>query len=504
MLQPTSVLRRLGLGLLCVSTASQPSSSLADSIRDSSSSSSEPSAYLLSSAPYGKKSVKLISSDTSTTSYGNSGIAFAESYPTLDVSLAAPLGSQDTSKPGLVLRVAQLDPGIMRPGETDVIANQVDYANAMIAGLFSPWYGTNTADTSTAVFGNTWIWTNAMDFNIFGSPGSFTSNYSLPGIPGVTLKNSNFAAEFQTYLVFPTAGRYRMGIRSSDGFRLSESAGLARQVLHVSGAGVDRDVAAVVSTTTDGNGGYGAPLPTTPITAPVVYLDGSSCPNLPATNLTGKIAVINNMLCNGAYPDVLMAYNLQTNGAIAAILLNDPVFGLPHHTTGTAPSPITIPVLCVNGFGGEADLWITNANLIATIGASQGIQVACADYTKEMTEVEFAFDVPQAGVYPMHLIYEQGGGTAGLEWYSILNDGKRVLINDPNTPGSLMAYQTVTVKPRPTLQVTRTGNITTITYTGTLQASSTINGTFTDVNGASSPYTVNTSAASQRYYRARN
>ena len=55
----------------------------------------------------------------------------------------------------------------------------------------------------------------------------------------------------------------------------------------------------------------------------------------------------------------------------------------------------------------------------------------------------------------------------------------------------------------PTVKITSDGTNLTITYTGTLQSADTVNGGYTDVTGASSPYTVNTSTGS-KFFRARN
>jgi hypothetical protein len=56
----------------------------------------------------------------------------------------------------------------------------------------------------------------------------------------------------------------------------------------------------------------------------------------------------------------------------------------------------------------------------------------------------------------------------------------------------------------PTLSLGFQGGVWKITYTGTLQSSATVNGTYNDVNGASSPYTVPTGSATMQFYRARN
>src|SRR6202030_4277215 len=129
-----------------------------------------------------------------------------------------------------VLQVAQVDPClpiVINPSGPndcgDGTENQMDSANAMIAGCYYPWYGTNSANVSTAVTGNTWYWTNVMDFNIVTSGGDFTNDFPLPGIPstdGVASRpNDSFSAAFDGYVAFPTAGFYQMGVNSDDGFR---------------------------------------------------------------------------------------------------------------------------------------------------------------------------------------------------------------------------------------------------------------------------------------------
>jgi hypothetical protein len=54
----------------------------------------------------------------------------------------------------------------------------------------------------------------------------------------------------------------------------------------------------------------------------------------------------------------------------------------------------------------------------------------------------------------------------------------------------------------PAMSIDTTAGVTKITYTGTLQSSATANGTYTDVTGATSPYTVITTTGSQ-FYRAK-
>lgn len=60
-----------------------------------------------------------------------------------------------------------------------------------------------------------------------------------------------------------------------------------------------------------------------------------------------------------------------------------------------------------------------------------------------------------------------------------------------------------TAPPRPTMTLQKSGAQWSITYSGTLQSADTVDGTYTDVQGATSPYVLNTSSGT-RFYRSRN
>jgi hypothetical protein len=466
--------------------------------------------------PQGANNAALVWSDSGGAAHSNYWAFTVAAYATLDIASSTPLGSQDVSKPGFVLKVAQIDfTSAGDPG--DGMANQMDSANNLIAGLWFPYYGTNVADVTDSYYGginpaatgNTWYWSNAVDFAISGSTGDFPFDYTMPGIPGLVVYSlENLAASFQTYLVFPTAGFYRMGVSSDDGFRLSGGFNLLRQALHVTGSAVNTDVMATVSQRTGGANQLGIDLPVVPIVAEVVNVNSNTWASSASAfpNVSGKIAAIatyNNGGLNGVN-NQLLTYIAQTNGAVGVIFLYNPGWGTVGTIGGSAPAPITIPVLAVSGFGGLDQLWYTNGTLTATIGASQAVMLGSADYGKGMGWVDFGFVVPQAGVYPLNLIYEQGGGGAGLEWCHYLADGTRALVNDLTNPNSLVAFRAVTVEPAPTISVGKVGNAYVITYTGTLQSSSTPGGTYTAVPGASSPYTIPTSAGPQQFYKSGN
>src|SRR5207245_6626739 len=62
----------------------------------------------------------------------------------------------------------------------------------------------------------------------------------------------------------------------------------------------------------------------------------------------------------------------------------------------------------------------------------------------------FDFLVQQAGTYPMRLVWDNGNGDCNVEWFSVLADGTKVLINGTNT-SAIKAYRaaaTAVVQPR--------------------------------------------------------
>jgi hypothetical protein len=97
------------------------------------------------------------------------------------------------------------------------------------------------------------------------------------------------------------------------------------------------------------------------------------------------------------------------------------------------------------------------------------------------------------------LLKEGGGGDGVAVGMRIVGDKTPAA----NVPSIADAAPVVVAPPsNPTLSVSRTGNTVSITYTGTLQSSATVNGTYTAVAGATSPYTVNTSSAKATFYRS--
>ena len=105
---------------------------------------------------------------------------------------------------------------------------------------------------------------------------------------------------------------------------------------------------------------------------------------------------------------------------------------------GGADATVTIPCLFVNYMNGTN--LIANATtdasspLIARITAQDCSPiVGYIDIGKGASDVLFGFTVPQAGVYPFRLIYENGGGDANCEWFIRDQAVGDYLVNQPGS-----------------------------------------------------------------------
>jgi hypothetical protein len=70
-------------------------------------------------------------------------------------------------------------------------------------------------------------------------------------------------------------------------------------------------------------------------------------------------------------------------------------------------------------------------------------------------------------------------------------------------PGKLVPSAEVKVTaPAPVLSLSRTGDVITVTFTGNLQSSTSISGPFSNVTGATSPYTVPAPTGGSLFFRS--
>ncbi|MCC7374839.1 MAG: hypothetical protein IT581_09295 [Verrucomicrobiales bacterium] len=118
------------------------------------------------------------------------------------------------------------------------------------------------------------------------------------------------------------------------------------------------------------------------------------------------------------------------------------------------------------------------------------------------SDTTFRAFVQDAGIYPIRVIWVEGGGGAGIEFYSVKADGTKVLVND-TANGGYSAYRTGTAPNKPAdigkfSSIVRNANGSiTITWSGagTLQAGASVTGPWQDVAGATSPYTFTPTAS---------
>ncbi|MCL5099180.1 MAG: hypothetical protein M1608_16910, partial [Candidatus Omnitrophica bacterium] len=76
----------------------------------------------------------------------------------------------------------------------------------------------------------------------------------------------------------------------------------------------------------------------------------------------------------------------------------------------------------------------------ATDAATNALELGAFDGSRDPAASLFAVLVPKDAFYPVRLVYEQGGGNASLEFFSIGPDGGRILINDRGNPAAVRAY----------------------------------------------------------------
>jgi hypothetical protein len=145
---------------------------------------------------------------------------------------------------------------------------------------------------------------------------------------------------------------------------------------------------------------------------------------------------------------------------------------------------------------------------VGTPGVTNGTVIFSIDVGKGASDIPFSFTVPQAGLYPMRLVYYNGGGGAALELYSYEDNGTKIPINDTNNPAAIKAYYQVVAALQFTT-VALNGGTLTIDWSGAgrLQDASILtgsNGDWNDVANPTKPFTTPVGASGQKFYRLVN
>ena len=114
--------------------------------------------------------------------------------------------------------------------------------------------------------------------------------------------------------------------------------------------------------------------------------------------------------------------------------------------------------------------------------------------------------VQQAGTYPMRLVWENGNGGANVEWFTVLADGSKILINDTNAV-ALKAYRAA-AGAQPAVRITsaRINNgIITIQWTGggTLESTLSLTSPVWTSTGNSSGTFSEPATGTTKFYRVK-
>lgn len=134
-------------------------------------------------------------------------------------------------------------------------------------------------------------------------------------------------------------------------------------------------------------------------------------------------------------------------------------------------------------------------------GQTNGPVLFTTDRAAGSSDIPFAFVTPVAGLYPVRIVWYQGGGDGNLEFFTYGDGGEKIAVNGTH-PKAVKAYHRIIVAD-PTITVrTLPDQSIEFIYNGTLQATDSLNpANWQDVSGATSPYKPDASAP-QRFFRA--
>lgn len=433
-------------------------------------------------------------------------------YLTVPANLGSPLGSEDTTKPGFSVRVYQVDNFLaVDPVPTQPnIPDSIEFSESVLAGLV----GTNVADLAAAAAGNTFNVTDVINWvNATGSTANFPADGTFPGIPGTLGSEDSFINEIQTFIRFPVAGFYQMGVNNEDQFRLTAATAGTTTLELTAPSNLVIPCVAIATNITQLQ--FGGSLPFNPLTAPVVYGTPSGNPddacNI-ATNtaLAGKIVLLDRGSSISGCTSSAIAKQAQLAGAVAVLEITPGDTGFPFRLGDIDPT-VTIPVAVIaeNYGGAQLKSYLTNGTPVtAVIRGDASPRLAEWNGPKGFGAVDVltGFAVPTAGVYPMRLLSGHGGppssANADLEWFSILPNGTRILVNDTTNPNALLAFRARTAVVQPVLNppVLSSGQVT-ISWTGagTLQEATSVTGQWSPAPSQANPQNVPASGTGKFY-----
>jgi hypothetical protein len=142
---------------------------------------------------------------------------------------------------------------------------------------------------------------------------------------------------------------------------------------------------------------------------------------------------------------------------------------------------------------------------VGTPGQTDGTVLFTIDRGAGAADIPFSFTVPEPGLYPIRLVWYQGGGGGNIEFFSYDDNGNKIPINDPNNPGAIKAYwNTGAVSEVKITSATITGGNITIQWTGggTMESAGNVLGPWTSTGNSSGTFSEAVAPGS-KFYRVR-
>src|ERR1044071_3725155 len=389
-------------------------------------------------------SYRIVFDDTGSpaTSQTNQFTFTVADYLTLPASLRSPLGSEDATKPGFRVGVYQVDT-LTDPAAAQVnLPASIEFSEAVLAGLVGP----NVANLSGAA-GNTFDVPGVINWvNVSGATANFPNDEPFPGIPGTSSSEDSFVHDVRTFLRFPAAGYYQMGVNNEDQFRLSAALGGYPTLQILSPTNLVIPCVPIATNITQLQ--FGGSLPLEELSAGMVYATPSGNPDDACllssnNNLAGRIALLDRGATNCS--SAFKAEQAQLAGAVAVLETTPGDTGYPFRLDDINPN-VHVPVLVIAESYGASLLksYLTNGTPVtAVIRGDATARIAEWNGPKGFgaVDVTVGFAVPAAGIYPLRLGPGHGSDNANRECFSIKPDGTRVLINDTSKPDALLAFR---------------------------------------------------------------
>jgi len=354
-------------------------------------------------------------------------------YATLTAADGVPASSVNT--PGYTARIYQVATLSGTPAPDTVNWNEV--TDDILAGA----YGPNVADLSGATNG-IFSFPGVLNWDQDGAlQGNFGDESFIPGIPGTTGSTDNITAEILSWAVFPTPGIYTMGVNSDDNFRVTLGhGGPSRNLLQTTGSAS----VPMILPSVDGSRSFGSlAAPLTGILEGEVVVADPLLADTPLNNaaaVAGKIVYID----RGVVSFATKILNAQAAGAIAVIIgTNNDGYPITMGVDAAISQIPSIPaVMTTLAAGNSIKAAITAGDpLRASLGYDTDVRLGEFQGGRGASDTTFVINVQDAGAYPLRLTWKEGGGGANIEWFTVLPDGTKVLVNDPDNPASLKVFQ---------------------------------------------------------------